>query len=157
MSGSVSSDTAEANLTPILDMVFQLITFFMLVMNFQSATYDLDLKLPVVGSALPEAASPSQDILVLNVDKSGQLKLYNKPQNIPTYLRDEADAAVLAARQKPSGEFANLKYGDELPTLVVIRADKEARFSDVNRVVKECQVQGFRQFALRAADKVAVR
>ena len=54
MSGSVSNAAkAEPNLTPILDMVFQLITFFMLVINFKSAELDLSLKLPVVGSARP--------------------------------------------------------------------------------------------------------
>ena len=37
----------------MLDMVFQLITFFMLVINFKSASMDLNLKLPVVGSARP--------------------------------------------------------------------------------------------------------
>ena len=54
MSASMShAAKAEPNLTPILDMVFQLITFFMLVINFKSAEMDLSLKLPVVGSALP--------------------------------------------------------------------------------------------------------
>ena len=42
--------TAEPNLTPILDLVFQLITFFMLVINFKSAQLDMNLKLPVIGS-----------------------------------------------------------------------------------------------------------
>ena len=44
---------AQPNLTPLLDMVFQLITFFMLVINFKDASLDLSLKLPVVGSARP--------------------------------------------------------------------------------------------------------
>ena len=43
----------KPNLTPILDMVFQLITFFMLVINFKSASMDLSLRLPVVGTAKP--------------------------------------------------------------------------------------------------------
>ena len=61
MSGSVSSEvTADPNLTPLLDMVFQLITFFMLVINFKSAELDLALDLPVVGSARPSiTAGPS--------------------------------------------------------------------------------------------------
>ena len=55
MSGSVPGGgvKAEPNLTPILDMVFQLITFFMLVINFKSAELDLSLQLPVIGSAKP--------------------------------------------------------------------------------------------------------
>lgn len=43
----------EPNLTPLLDLVFQLITFFMLVINFKGASLDLSLKLPVLGSARP--------------------------------------------------------------------------------------------------------
>ena len=63
---------AEPNLTPILDMVFQLITFFMLVINFKSAELDLSLKLPVVGSARPVETTASAGLLVLNIDKHGQ-------------------------------------------------------------------------------------
>jgi biopolymer transport protein ExbD len=40
MSGMSHASNAEPNLTPILDMVFQLITFFMLVINFKSAAMD---------------------------------------------------------------------------------------------------------------------
>ena len=43
MAGRLSQDVkAEPNLTPILDMVFQLITFFMLVINFKSAEIGLE-------------------------------------------------------------------------------------------------------------------
>ena len=47
MSALHSADRAEPNLVPILDMVFQLITFFMLVINFKAAETDTSLKLPV--------------------------------------------------------------------------------------------------------------
>ena len=50
---SQQQKSAEPNLTPILDMVFQLITFFMLVMNFKAAEIDATLLLPVIGSAKP--------------------------------------------------------------------------------------------------------
>ena len=46
---------SEPNLTPMLDMVFQLITFFMLVINFKAAEIDQNLSLPVVGF-LPNVA-----------------------------------------------------------------------------------------------------
>ena len=64
MSASMShASSAEPNLTPILDMVFQLITFFMLVINFKAAAMDLDLKLPVVGSARPVDTQGQEDLL----------------------------------------------------------------------------------------------
>ena len=46
-------DKAEPNLTPLLDIVFQLITFFMLVINFSNENYDARVRLPVAGSARP--------------------------------------------------------------------------------------------------------
>ena len=69
MSGSVpgSALKAEPNLTPILDMVFQLITFFMLVMNFKAAELDLSMRLPVIGSAKPLPDGAQVKLLVLNV------------------------------------------------------------------------------------------
>ena len=54
MSASMSSEIkAEPNLTPLLDVVFQLITFFMLVINFSNDNYDQRVRLPVAGSARP--------------------------------------------------------------------------------------------------------
>ena len=53
MSGKLAELNCNPNLTPLLDMVFQLITFFMLVINFKSAELDQTLMLPVVGSARP--------------------------------------------------------------------------------------------------------
>ena len=79
MSGQLSQEVkAEPNLTPMLDMVFQLITFFMLVINFKSAEMDLSLKLPVVGSARPVETKGQRDLLVLNIDKTGNLKIYGR-------------------------------------------------------------------------------
>jgi len=69
---------AEPNLTPILDMVFQLITFFMLVINFKTAEMDLSLKLPVVGSARPVETFGRRGLLVLNIDNAGNLKIYGR-------------------------------------------------------------------------------
>src|SRR6516225_1334285 len=76
MAGSITTELkAEPNLTPLLDVVFQLITFFMLVINFSNENYDARVRLPVAGSARPveEAEKVAEDRLVLNVDKKGQL------------------------------------------------------------------------------------
>jgi biopolymer transport protein ExbD len=71
MSGSVgSASQAEPNLTPILDMVFQLITFFMLVLNFKAAELDLTLQLPVLDSAKPLPEGAKFRMIVLNVQQA---------------------------------------------------------------------------------------
>ena len=150
MSGSVSSESrADPNLTPILDMVFQLITFFMLVINFKSQTMDLTLKLPVVGSARPVEGA-GQDLVILNINNQGQLKVYgNTVKDIAGHIGQEAAASLMAAQKvKP-----DLKAGDELPSTVIIRADKTTPFGLLNKVIVCCQDNGFRKFSLKAMNK----
>ena len=152
MSASIShSSSAEPNLTPILDMVFQLITFFMLVINFKSASMDLDLKLPVVGSARPVDTQGQEDLLVLNINSQGSLRVYGQlVKDVPAYIANEAQASLLVARRTN----AKIKAGDELPSTVVIRADKGTPFAMLNSIITSCQTNGFRKFALKAMNKL---
>ena len=148
MSANVS-ESGESDLTPILDMVFQLITFFMLVINFQGASMDLSLKLPVLGSAKPLDVKGSDDLLILNINREGKLQVYGIEKDIKTYLATEARMSAL----KEKVRNPDYKVGDELPGTVVIRADKSTPFHMLNFVIKTCQDQGYRRFALKAMSK----
>lgn len=139
----------QPNLTPILDMVFQLITFFMLVINFKSASLERRLKLPVVGSARPVDMKGHEDVLVLNINADGQLLVYGQPREIDSYVATEAQASLLTARRT----IENFHIGDELPTTVVIRADENTPFKLLNRIISTCQLHGFRRFSLKALNK----
>ena len=138
------------NLTPMLDMVFQLITFFMLVINFKSAALDLTLSLPVVGSARPVETS-GQEFLVLNVNKEGDLKVSGIVQPVGPYLAREAAASRLTAKRMNR----DYKDDDPLPTTIVIRADRATPFHYLNRVIKTCNENGFLNFSLKATNKEA--
>lgn len=142
---------AEPNLTPLLDIVFQLITFFMLVINFSSENYDQRIHLPVAGSARPveDDQRVSEDRLILNIDQEGHLLSggHAQPLNeaIQT-IKHQADLVKLNLR------VAGLKpdASGGLPTTIVFRADKNAVFSSVMNLINACQTQGFRKFALKA-------
>lgn len=150
MGRSISSaDRAEPNLTPILDMVFQLITFFMLVINFKTASLDLSLHLPAVGSARP-VETKGTDLLLLNIDRQGVLRVFgNEITDIPGYIAMEAQASLLAARRFNP----DLKEGAELPSMVVIRADRKTSFEKLYAVIVHCQQNGFRNFSLKALNR----
>jgi len=135
----------ECDLTPMLDMVFQLITFFMLVSNFKAASIDMTLKLPVVGSARPVDTKGQEKFLVLNIDKAGDLKIYGISKDVTAYIAGEA-AGVRR-------ENRDLGPKDELPVTVVIRADRATPFKKLNVIIKSCQDNGFLKYALRAKDK----
>ena len=136
----------------MLDMVFQLITFFMLVINFKSAAMDLDLKLPVVGSAQPVDTQGKDDLLILNINSKGTLRVYGQAiADVPTYIQNESQASLLAGRKANP----DLKPGDELPSMVVIRADRQTPFGMLNSIITTCQKNGYRRFALKAMNKEA--
>ena len=152
MSASMGTEfKAEPNLTPLLDVVFQLITFFMLVINFSSDNYDQRVRLPVADSAVPiaEEARVSEDRLVLNVDKDGHLLMGGEVQPLHKAIqtiKHQADLVklnlrALGTKPDPSGA---------LPTTIIIRVDKDAAFSSLNSLIKACNAQGFRKFQFKA-------
>jgi len=147
----------EANLdmTPFLGLVYLLIGFFMVITNFKVAALDLAMKLPVVGSAQPVDTRGQESVLILNMrsvktpegrDEVG-LTVYGMPRfDVEGYIGGEAQASMLAARRTQP----DIQAGDELPTTVVIRADQSTPFHLLNRVIRACQENGFRRFALKA-------
>jgi biopolymer transport protein ExbD len=149
MAASTSDVTSQPNLTPLLDMVFQLITFFMLVINFKDAALDQSLQLPVLGSARPLDTKGLEDLLVLNIDAEGRLKVYGTQRDVASYIADEArqEESRLKAKNTP------LKPGEELPTMVVIRADRATPFKLLNDIIKTCQSHNYRKFALKAMNR----
>jgi biopolymer transport protein ExbD len=149
MSAPSSEQFTQPNLTPILDMVFQLITFFMLVINFKSAALDRDLKLPVLGSARPLDTEGQEDLLVLNIQANGQLKVYGKTREIQSYIAAEARQAEIRMKEKNKA----FKPGDELSATVVIRADRSTPFDLLNNIIKICQKHNYRKFALKAVNR----
>ncbi len=143
MSGS-HSETAEPDLTPMLDMVFQLVTFFMLVINFKGAALDQALQLPVLGSARPLEWKGEYEPLVLNIDADGHIKVYGTVVDPEKHIAREA--AELKAQLKAAGQPTT----GELPVPVVMRSDKGTKFHLVNRVIQICQENGYQQFSLSA-------
>jgi biopolymer transport protein ExbD len=144
----MSDFKAEPNLTPLLDMVFQLITFFMLVLNFKGAETDMTLQLPVLGSARPLDTQGNESLMVLNIDRNGRLKVYGEEKDYKKFIASEA--RLETERQKRKGDY---KPDDGLPTMVVIRADRATSFKLVFEIMKTCQDNGYRTFALNAMTK----
>ena len=143
-----TSEGVEPNLTPILDMVFQLITFFMLVINFKGAAMDLSLKLPVLGSARPLEYIGQHEPLTLNIDAQGQIRSQGQVVDAEKYISGEARLLKMLL----DAHGTKLESG-EFPVPVVIRADKTVNFTTLLRIMRVCQAEGYCQIALSAMTK----
>ncbi|MFM8400784.1 MAG: ExbD/TolR family protein, partial [Pirellula sp.] len=103
---------AEGDMTSMIDMVFQLIIFFMVLINFSQDDQNQAIKLPSSELAKP-ADAPLENPIVLNLAFNG--KVYIGPETATIAgLRPllETEAKVLSASGK-SAKDAN----------VIIRAD----------------------------------
>lgn len=142
-----SALSAEPNLTPILDMVFQLITFFMLVISFKTAAMDPTVRLPVVGSAQPKQGDTERNFTVLNIDADGNLRVFGDACDLEKYLTEEA-----AHLRKAAGEPGSQSQDADLPLAAVIRADRATSFGEVKRVLAACKEHGFRNVTFKVLE-----
>ncbi len=132
-------ERAEGDLTPMIDMTFQLIAFFMVLVNFSEAEQNERIKLPSSLLAKPpEVAAENPLTLQLTADGTvifgGQEVPYRE---LPQLLKRERNYMV-ALGQDPS------------TTTVIIRADADAKAGVVQELIKMCQEEQFEKFALRA-------
>jgi biopolymer transport protein ExbD len=141
---------AEPNMTPLLDVVFQLITFFMLVFRISTESYDQRVKLPVAGSSRPvEGSAAGQDHLILNIDSAGSLLWGGQVLGTDRAIRElDIQARLIRLNLKVAGKEPG--PGEPLPTVIVLRADRRARFEQVFQLITACQGLGFTKFALKA-------
>lgn len=141
---------ANPDLTPMLDVVFQLMTFFLMVMNFSQDDFDVRVRLPVAGSARPvELPREGEDRLVLNIDRDGHLLLAGQSYDTERAIREiRTQAQLIRLNSKIAGK--EIQPGEALPTTLVIRGDRATRFGQLNRIITACQGFGFKTFALKA-------
>ena len=132
----------ENDMTPMIDVTFQLITFFMFVLNFSEAERDERIQLPSSQLAKPaEGVVEAPITMQLTADGgviyAGEIIPVNE---IGGSLQRERDIIVAADK-------------DPKRATVIVRADGRANAGDVQRVIQICQELGFQQFALRALYK----
>lgn len=148
---SASEIKAEPNLVPLLDLVFQLIMFFMICVNFVSEQINEDIKLPVSQSARPMDKGDI-DVMFLNLDSAGKVMVPGEPQPlttpaaVQTYLRQQYYDAKRAAEER--GDRSG-----KVSTAVIIRADRDATYAQVFLLLKQCRDVGYQRLQLRAYSK----
>ncbi len=138
------SEILEGDLTPMIDMTFQLIAFFMVLINFSQSESDQRIMLPQSTLAKPPDR-PMEYPITIQVMASGTLvygghELVNMNRLRP-YLVNER--SVLEGRKRPLSDAT-----------VIIRADRDTKAGVVQKLIQVCQEERFEKFALRAKEEV---
>lgn len=146
-------EIVEGDMTPMIDMTFQLIAFFMVLINFSDIEQDQRVNLPASELAKPPDTAYDEPITIqMTADET---ILFNHQEMSLDELRG-------AIRQE--GTFLR-EYSEEggenklAAATVVIRADLKSRTGRVQEIIKACQDAGFDTFALRGrqSDETTLR
>ena len=148
---------------PMIDVTFQLIAFFLFVLNFSRDTIDERIRLPIADQARP-VESLAEEPLFLNIDRDGYLlamgerwHLEQDMAQIEAYLKREAAFTRLemaaAARQDPNSDAARDLKAGRLSAVVILRADRATPYGPIRRLIELCQQVGYYRFALRAKER----
>lgn len=132
----------EADLTPMIDMVFQLIAFFMVLINFAQTETNDHVKLPSSELVKP----PDQPIdfpIILHVGADGLVYIGGDSYTAETLgPRFRSELAVLRAQGDLTKEDAS----------VIIRAHRDVAAGEVQEIIRVAQQQGLENFALRVKE-----
>lgn len=131
--------SAETDMTPMIDVTFQLIAFFMFVMRFSDAETNERITLPSSELAKPADAPLAQPIM-LQLTKEGTV-LYAGDELPLASMRGplHREKDLLERLKKPVGEAT-----------IVIRADVQAKSGLVQELIRLGQEVGFEKFVMRA-------
>ena len=124
-----SLEEPSLNLTPMIDIVFLLIIFFMVGTRFSEIEQQFDIETPKAVALAPMSAAP--DPVVVNVTRAGRISIGNAELTL-----DELKSRLEEARQT----FAQ--------QTVLIRGDGESIYQSVIDVMSVCHQAQVHKFSL---------
>jgi biopolymer transport protein ExbD len=113
-------------LTPIIDMVFLLLIFFLVATTFRQEEREMQIALPVGAAGGPISASLRE--LIINVDAEGQVIVGGRQIEMEDLRRMVSEAVAVNPEQK-----------------VTVRGDRTTAYSNVVRVLDTCKGAGIQE------------
>ncbi|MGB1929535.1 MAG: ExbD/TolR family protein [Mariniblastus sp.] len=138
-----STEILEGDLTPMIDMTFQLIAFFMLLINFSEVDRADEILLPSSVLAVPPEVRPDYQI-ILNLEPNGVVVFEGQKNGIDLLnplLSRQVDAAAREGIRDP-GDIA-----------VIIRSHEDTPTGVVQELMAKCQESELQSFSLRVKNQ----
>lgn len=124
--GMNNPEGVSIDMTPVIDMVFMLLTFFLVATTFYQQEREMKIVLPAASSAVPVSAMLKE--LVVNVDERGSIILSGRTVDDAALREAVASAVRINSEQK-----------------VTVRGDRRAAYEHVVRVLDICKSAGIQE------------
>ncbi len=124
---------AVLSMTPLIDVVFLLLIFFLVASRLSQEDRELDIPLPSAANAMPMTVEPQE--MIVNIDQEGAIVVNNKTLDNDQFRRLLAQAVV----NNPIGQA------------VLIRADRRVPVQAPVEVMDMC-LQAGASYSLSVAE-----
>ena len=141
--GKDAAPAAEADLTPMIDMTFQLIAFFMVLINFSQSEQNEKVTLPTSELAKP-ADVPLEYPIIVHLTRDDTVVISG----------DEVSLDALRSRLSPELNLLKLDGKSVADASIIIRGHKDVPGGRVQDLINKCQEIGFEKFALRVKEEM---
>jgi len=134
-----TTENREMDMTPMIDMVFLLMTFFIFLLNYSDVELDERIKLPKSELAIPTKVMPAEP-LIIHIMADGTI-LFNGKEYSPL------------AFSEALGQECRLYGYKKIPLdkiTVFFRGDNRTYTGNVLNLAKEFKKQGFGDFRFTA-------
>ena len=118
------------SLTPLIDVVFLVLIFFLVTSEFEEEERRLDIVLPTASSAVPMTSKPREIVVDINAD--GETYLHGEA----TSLDKLRQLMTVAVNKNPTNQS------------VVIRADHRTSFQPVVTLMDLCNQTGISNYSV---------
>jgi biopolymer transport protein ExbD len=118
------------DLTPMIDVVFNLLIFFAVSLNFVATSGGINVNLPEASSAKPIKT----ENITINLSKSGKM-----------YFNNE-----VATKEEIKNKLKEVK---DKKSLIIIRADNDVKHGKVVEAMDLAKIEGFSKLAI-AVDQI---
>jgi len=129
-----TNSASTLSLTPLIDVVFLLLIFFLVTSEFENEEKRLDIVLPSATSAVPMTSKPRE--IIIDINQEGGVFLSGQP----TTLEELERLLKVASASNPTSQSA------------VIRADRATAFQPVVSVMDLCNRTGITDYSVTTAD-----
>jgi biopolymer transport protein ExbD len=135
MAVKIKTDTAlgSLSLTPLIDVVFLLLIFFLVATRFAQEDRELDVPLPDASEAQPLMVAPTE--IFINIDKEGRYFVDGK-------ILEAAELEAILVRAATN---------NPVNQAVIIRADKRVPFDFVVQAINLCKRAGIHEYMANTA------
>lgn len=141
----------EMNMTPMIDVVFLLIIFFMIITDLSQQELE-DLELPLALQAVEDKPNPKDRRPILNILQSGEIIVKRESFYDPEADNwDELEGYLAVMADNMDKELVP-EVGKDLPKdPVLIRSDEFALFKGIQKVMERCGKEGIQIWKVELA------